>query len=81
LLLPPAISSVRQERKELVPYVELAGALAEKPAAEKEEARTEAYTQAGTDVTRDVRLVSVLYSPNAAAAVTGASVSLAVQFH
>src|SRR5580700_11728117 len=52
LLLLPAISSVRQERKELVPYVELAGALAEKPAAEKEEARAEAYTQVGKSVTR-----------------------------
>ena len=68
---------------------ELAAALAEKPAVEKMEAMDEVYTQVDTDVTRGVRLVSVLDTlsavpdnpSSAAAAVAGASVSLAVRFH
>jgi hypothetical protein len=79
---------VKQQREHPVPYEELAGALAEKLAAEKEEAMTEAYTQVGTGVTRDVRLVPVPDRPSAApdspssaaVAATGASVSPAVQF-
>ena len=65
----------------MVSYAELAAASAEKLAAEKEEAMDEAYRQVGTHVRRDVRLVSVLENPSpAAAAVMGASASLAAQF-
>jgi hypothetical protein len=71
-----------RRREQLVWYEELAAASAEKLAAEKEEAMDEAYTRVGTDVTRAAGLVSVLDSPSsAAAAVMGASVSLAVRFH
>jgi hypothetical protein len=73
-------------REQLVWYEELAAALAEKLAAEKEEAMDEAYTRVGMDVTRGAGLVSVLDNPSsaldnpssAAAVVAGASVSLAV---
>jgi hypothetical protein len=81
--LPPAISWVKQPREQLGLNEELAGALAEKPAAEKEEAMSEAYTPVGTDVTRGVRLVAVLDRPSAVAVmvVQRASVSSAVRFH
>jgi hypothetical protein len=66
-------------REQLVWYEELAAALAEKLAAEKEEAMDEAYTRVGMDVTRGAGLVSVLDNPSSAAAVgAGASVLLAV---
>jgi hypothetical protein len=75
-------------REQLAPNEELAAALAEKPAVEKMEAMDEVYTQVDTDVTRGVRLVSVLdklsavlENPRSEAAVAGASVSLAVRFH
>ena len=84
----PAISSERQEREQLEPNEELAAALAEKLAVEKVEAMDEVYTQVGRHVTRGVRLVSVLDRlsavldcPRSAAAVAGASVSLAVRFY
>jgi len=75
-----------RRREQLVWYEELAAALAEKLAAEKEKAMDEAYTGVGMDVTRAAGLVSALDSPSsapdnpssAAAAVVGASVSLAV---
>ena len=80
MVLPSAITLVRQQ-EQLVPYEELAAALAARLAAEKEEAMTEVYTQVGTDATRGVRLVSVLESlSSAAAVVAGASVWLAVRF-
>jgi hypothetical protein len=74
-------------REQLVLYEESAAASAEKLAAEKEEAMDEAaYMRVGTHVTRGAGLVSALDSPSsapdnpssAAAAVVGASVSLAV---
>jgi hypothetical protein len=75
-------------REQLEPNEELAAALAEKPAVEKVEAMDEVYTEVDTNVTRGVRLVSVpdtlsavLDCPRSAAAVAGASVSLAVRFH
>jgi hypothetical protein len=75
-------------REQLAPNEELAAALAEKPAVEKVEAMDEVYTQVDTDVTRGVRLVSVLdklsavlENPRSEAAVAGASVSLAVRGH
>jgi hypothetical protein len=77
-------------RERLEPNEELA-ALAEKPAAEtveKVEAMDEVYTQVDTNVTRGVRLVSVLDrvsavpdNPCSAAVAAAASVSLAVRFH
>ena len=83
---------MRQTREQLVSHEELAAASGEKLVAEKE-TKDEAYTQVGTDiptatdVTLDVRLVSVLDrpsaaldSPSSAAAVAGASVSPAVRF-
>jgi hypothetical protein len=70
----------RLERSE-----ELAAALAEKLAVE---VMDEVYTQVGRHVTRGVRLVSVLDRlsavldcPGSAAAVAGASVSLAVRIY
>ena len=76
-------------REQLEPNEELAAALAEKLAVEKVAAMDEVYMQVDTNVSRGVRLVSVLdrlsavpdYSSSAAAAVGGASVSLAVRFH
>jgi hypothetical protein len=61
--------------------------LAEKLAVERVEAMGEVYTQVDRNVTRGGRLVSVLDTlsavldkPSSAAAVAGASVSLAVRF-
>lgn len=61
--------------------------MAEKLAVEKVEAMDEAYTQVDTNVTRGVRLVSVLDklgavldNPRSEAVAAGASVSLAVRF-
>jgi hypothetical protein len=76
-------------REQLAPNEELAAAMDEKLAVEKVEAMDEMYTQVDTDVTRGVRLVSVLDTLSAvlgsprsgAAAAAGASVSQAVQFH
>jgi hypothetical protein len=75
-------------REQLAPNEELAAAMDEKPAVEKVEAMDEMYTQVDTNVTRGVRLVSVLDtlsavlgSPRSGAAAAGASVSLAVRFH
>jgi hypothetical protein len=75
-------------REQLAPNEESAAALAEKPAVAKMEAMDGVYTQVDTDVTRGVRLVSVLdtlsavpENPRPEAAVVGASVSLAVRFH
>jgi hypothetical protein len=79
--LAPVISSVKQTREQLALNAEPAAASAEMLAVEKEEAMGEAYTRVGMDVTRGVRLVSALDNPNSAAAVTGASVSVAVRFH
>jgi hypothetical protein len=66
---------------------ELAAALAEKLAVERVEAMGEAYTQVDTNVTRGVRLVSVLDklnavldNPRSEAVAAGASVLLAVRF-
>ena len=77
---------MRLQREQLVPNEELAATSAEKPAAQKEEARNEGYTQVGMGVMQGVRLVSVLDRPSAAldcsrsaAAVAGASVSPAVR--
>ena len=71
-------------------YEERAAALGGTLAAEKEAATDEAYTRAGTEVTRDGRLVPVLVpdnqgsvpdNPGSAAAVAGAFVSMAVRCH
>jgi hypothetical protein len=66
---------------------ELAAALAEKLEVEKVEAMDEVYTQVDRNVMRGARLVSVLDTmsavldnPSSAAAVAGASVSLAGPF-
>ena len=75
-------------REQLAPNEKLAAVSAEKLAVEKVEAMDEVYTQVDTNVTRGVPLVSVPDrlnavpdSPDSVAAVTGASVSLAVRFH
>jgi hypothetical protein len=69
----------------LEPNEELAAALVEKLAVETVDG---VHTQVDTNVTRDVRLVSVMDTvsavpdnPGSAAVVTGASVSLAGPFH
>jgi hypothetical protein len=72
----------------LEPNEELAAALAEKLAVQRVEAMAEMYTQVDTNLARGVRLVSVMDTvsavpdnPGSAAAVAGASVSLAGRLH
>jgi hypothetical protein len=79
--LAPVISSVKQTWEQLALNAEPAAASAEMLAVEKEAAMDEAYTLVGTHVTRGVRLAADLDSQSSAAAVTGASVSVAVRIH
>jgi hypothetical protein len=86
VVVTATITLVSRRRGQFVPYEELVAAWDETPAAEKQEARNEGYTQVGMGVTRGVRLASVLDRPSVAldyprsvAAVAGASVSPAVR--